>query len=127
LVTVDALSRAILDIDPLNETATLAIAEALARSGSKHKAVSLLRTFAHEVGEDGALALPSRILSRRIAEELRHTPPGNREVTLVGRSGEMEHLTQAWSYSRRGHCSLVFLTGEGPSASRAFSPNWKLS
>ena len=110
-ITVDALSRAILELDPLNETATLAFAESLAQSGSKHRAVSLLRSFAQEVGDNHALALPSRVLSKRIAQDLPRACPG-RDVTLVGRTSEMEQLTQTWSYARRGHCSLVSLAGE---------------
>jgi DNA-binding SARP family transcriptional activator len=110
--TVEALSRAILELDSLNESATLALAEALARTGSKHRAVSLLRAFAQDVGETNGLALPSRILSRRISEELPQQTIGGREVTLVGRAGEMEQLTQTWSYSRKGHCSVVCLAGE---------------
>jgi DNA-binding SARP family transcriptional activator len=90
---VERLGRALLELDPLNETATLGLAEAMARSGSKHKALELLHAFADDVGQDHAtLALPSQLLKRRIAEEARPSAPYAGRVPIVGRAGELRSL-----------------------------------
>jgi DNA-binding SARP family transcriptional activator len=110
---VERCARALLDLDPLNETATLGLAETMARSGSKHKAVKLLHDFADDVGRShSSLALPPRLLTRRISEEAQ--PPASNSVRtpLVGRTDELRTLTEAWSHARRGHYTIAAVTGE---------------
>ena len=110
---VERISRSLLELDPLNETATLGLAEAMARTGSKHKAMELLHAFADDVGQShSSLALPSRLLTRRILEEAQPSTPNSSRVPLVGRAEELRSLTDAWSHARRGHCTIAAVTGE---------------
>src|SRR5215208_2019027 len=67
---VELFARSLLEIDALNETATLGLAEAIARTGSKQKAVQLLHDYARDIGvEHEALSIPPRVLTRRISED----------------------------------------------------------
>jgi hypothetical protein len=110
---VERTARALLELDPLNETATLGLAEAMARTGSKHKAMELLHAFADDVGQShSSLALPSRLLKRRIAEEVQHFSSGSSRSPLVGRATELRALTDAWAHARRGRCMIAAITGE---------------
>ena len=108
----ESTSRAILEIDPFHETATLCLAEALARSGSKHKAVSLLTQFQEDTGRlTESLTLPSRLLKRRISEP---SQAESEAVTtqLVGRCDELRTLSDTWSRAQRGSHSLAVISGE---------------
>jgi DNA-binding SARP family transcriptional activator len=110
---VERCARALLDLDPLNETATLGLAETMARSGSKHKAVKLLHDFADDVGRShSSLALPPRLLTRRISEEAQSPTSNSVRTPLVGRTDELRTLTEAWSHARRGHYTIAAVTGE---------------
>ncbi|HEV7993625.1 MAG TPA: AAA family ATPase, partial [Gemmatimonadaceae bacterium] len=110
---VEALSSSLLTVDPFNETATLCLAESLARSGSKHRALSLLNQFEQDVGRSvNSLALPSRLLKRRISESSVLGSPESSEAPLVGRTQEMEMLADVWAQARAGRCIAVSVTGE---------------
>ena len=109
---VEVLASSSLELDPFNESATLFLAEALARTGSKHKAVSLLQDFEHEVGRsDEALVLPARLLRRRLTES-----PGRVSqlpaVPLIGRSLEIARLTELWSRSLNDQFTMLVVNGE---------------
>lgn len=111
--TVEAFASTLLTLDPFNETATLCLAESLARSGSKQRAVSLLQQFEEEVGSPASgLALPSRLLKRRISESAHYDGSDRAEAPLVGRTREMEMLADVWAKSRAGNCMTVAMTGE---------------
>ena len=108
---VDHFARGLLGIDPLNETATLGLAESMARVGSKKRAVQLLRAYAQDVGvAHEQLALPSRFLTRRIAEEVPSVPIASTAIT--GRADELRQLTSTWAHARRGNCTITCISGE---------------
>lgn len=108
---VNRIARGLLGVDPLNETATLGLAESMARAGSKQKAIQLLRNYAEDVGTaHEQLALPSRFLTRRIAEEVSVAPL--KRAVIVGRTDELRQLTSSWSLSRSGSCAITWVTGE---------------
>ena len=110
---VEHFARFVLELDPFNETATLGLAEAMARTGSKHKAMELLHAFADDVGQShSSLALPSRLLGKRIADEVQPLVPNSSRSPIVGRAAELRLLIDAWSRARRGHCTVVCVTGE---------------
>jgi DNA-binding SARP family transcriptional activator len=110
---VEHFARSLLELDPLNETATLGLAEALARSGSKHRAVKLLSDFAEDVGQSHAsLALPPRILRRRISEEAYVVPHRAPMSAFLGRSDQIRQLTESWAVARAGRLCIVTVTGE---------------
>lgn len=108
---VERFARSLLEIDPLNETATLGLAEAIARTGSKQRAVQLLHDYAEDVGlSHQELTLPSRFLTRRISEDV--IPAPVTMAPLVGRASEMRQLADGWSLTRTGICSGICVSGE---------------
>ena len=110
-LAVEKFARSMLDIDPLNESATLGLAEALARTGSKQKALVLLREYADDVGiSSEALTLPSRFLTRRISEDIGQLPIVTSPI--VGRDPELRELTDGWLQATRGRCSIACVAGE---------------
>ena len=110
---VERVARGLLELDPLNETATLGLAEAMARTGSKHKAIQLLHAFADDVGhQHSSLALPSRLLTRRISEDVQPLLRHSCRAPLIGRTEALRSLTDAWSHARRGNCIIAAVTGE---------------
>ncbi len=111
---IHALGRALLALDPLNETATLAVAEALVMDGSKVEALQLLDAYEAEVGSvSDALRIPVRTLRRRVSEELDDgLMPTRFEIPFVGRVDEFRELREAVAATRRGVGQCVVITGE---------------
>src|SRR5262249_24549712 len=95
----EALARSCLELDPLNEEATLALAECAALSGSKTEALSILDQYLAEVGDGaGDLRLPASVLRRRISERLSMPQyTASREPMLVGRADAMMELAVQWA------------------------------
>jgi hypothetical protein len=109
--SLERVAKGLLELDPFNETATLCLAETLARIGSKSEAVALLRRFEREVGiASESLTLPTRILAKRIsaspAAEL-----GPIDTPMFGREEEMGRLADFWSRARAGHFTTVLVCG----------------
>ena len=66
-VETEALARRCLALDPLNEEATLALAEAAALSGAKAEALRILDHYMSELGPGATqIRLPAAILRKRI-------------------------------------------------------------
>lgn len=111
---VHKLARALLALDPLNETGTLALAEALAMEGSKVEALRMLEAYEEEVGgvEEG-LRLPARTLRRRVSENLADALlPRRYEVPFVGRVDEFGLMRRLFAESRHGSARCAVITGE---------------
>ena len=111
--SVEALARRTLELDSLNESAILALAEATARTGSKALAVSILNAYRCELGEERSnLALPASLLERRIAASADRATSTRRDpIHLIGRERELASLLSQWESARRGSAHLVWLTG----------------
>ena len=111
---VERLAHRCLALDPLNEDATLALAEAAALHGGKAEAIGILDRYLHEMGPTAReLRLPAMALRRRISEpelEFPLAPPLH--VPFVGRSTEMATLTGALRAARGGAGSVHFIHGE---------------
>ena len=111
---LEPLARACLAIDPLNEEATLALAESLALSGQKAGAVRLLDSYLEEIGPYGKdLRIPAHVLRTRIHEHVpepsfRRTGPG----PFVGREAEMAELWRHYYRAKQGEASAVVIYGE---------------
>lgn len=90
-----SLARVVLSVDPLNEEATLLLAEAKALSGSKAEAVDLLDRFVVQMdGKSDDLKLQPRILRRRIAERLPMYRRDESKTSLfIGRDGLLAMLS----------------------------------
>ena len=66
---VERVARSCLLLDPFNDEATLALAEATAMAGGKTEAVKMLTRYADEMGPGTKeLKLPATVLRRRIME-----------------------------------------------------------
>jgi DNA-binding SARP family transcriptional activator len=108
---VDDWARRCLDVDPLNEEATLARAEAIAMSGSKARALQVIDTYLHDLGDRGrVIGLPARLLRRRVSENSPETLGAEREsVPLLGREREVARLNEMLhaTLSGRGAATLV--------------------
>jgi DNA-binding SARP family transcriptional activator len=111
---LESIARRLLEIDPLSETATLGLAEAIARTGSKAIAVGLLERYERDLGTSGVtLALPAQLLKRRISSSVRSA--GDLDTTslpLLGRNEEMAELATMWARARAGHFLTARVTGE---------------
>lgn len=110
---LESLARGALELDPLNETAILALAEATARLGSKALAVSILDAYRSELGEARLnLSLPASLLEKRIEASRERSMASRRAlVPMVGRERELAALLAQWQSARQGTASLVTLTG----------------
>lgn len=111
---VERLAHQCLAIDPLNEDATLALAEAAALHGGKVEAMGILDRYLREMGLTAReLRVPAMALRRRISEpalEFPLAPPLH--VPFVGRSAEMATLANALRSARGGAGTVHFIHGE---------------
>jgi len=108
---LESVASCLLQLDPLNEEATLARAEALALSGQKSQALQLLQTYLSEVGATRApLRVPADILRHRISEHFNDDRGGRRP--LIGREQEFLWLQNQFDRARRGVFTVTFLWGE---------------
>lgn len=92
----ERLASACLASDPLNEEATLTLAECAAMTGSKTKALEIIDRYIEEIGgKAGQIALPADVLRRRIAEMRPHWTLADAHPTeLVGREQLISQLSE---------------------------------
>ena len=111
---VEQIAAKCLALDPYNEEAVLAKAEAAAMRGSKRAAVSILDQYISEIGDvTPDLKIPASILRRRVAERIPDRPAlVTADPPFVGRDKEMTILSQAFDRARAGEGSAVLLLGE---------------
>lgn len=112
--SVESIARQLLEIDPLSESATLGLAEAVARTGSKVLALNILHKFEGELGDfRSVLALPSQVLRKRISRGApQWRKATSQSLALVGRSDEVGILTASWQKSRNSHFGITIVTGD---------------
>jgi DNA-binding SARP family transcriptional activator/tetratricopeptide (TPR) repeat protein len=107
---MEAQARACLALDPLNEEATLAAAEALAAAGSKADAVSMLDQYLEDVGgRSRDLRIAPRILRERIST-YRRDQEGSR-TTLVGREAEVATINSCLDQAFAGSARACLVWG----------------
>jgi len=107
---VERLATRCLLLDPLNEEATLALAEAAAFHGSKVRALEILDSYLHELGPAaGDIRVPATLLRRRIAEAYR-AAPGQPRASQVGREPEMQDVKRVLHglFAAHGETCLVY-------------------
>lgn len=110
---IELLSRGLLRADPLHEEGTLALAEALAATGSKAAALDLLDTYAAEVGRRRRdLALAPSLLRSRLSEQPWTPAPLGVESPFVGRDAELGRLTAALGRAQGGTGTTHVVVGE---------------
>lgn len=108
---VESLARTCLEVDPFNEEAILARAEAVAMRGGKLEALALLDEYLEIVGEtEDTVRLQPTVLRRRISERR----PGvsyRADTEFVGRASTMEFLGTVLQRMRAGRGEAVLLCG----------------
>jgi DNA-binding SARP family transcriptional activator len=112
--SVERIAAKCLVIEPLNEAAVLAKAEACAMRGGKLQAIAQLDRYIDDIGgAPGELKLPATILRRRVVERIPERPmlPIS-DPPLVGRESEMEALTLGFERTRNSKGSTVVLIGD---------------
>ncbi len=111
---VERHARLCLRFDPLNEEATLALAEATAVLGSKAAAISILDRYVADMGAGPReLRVPAAVLRTRIAERM-PAPYGAAvgEACFVGREAVLSDLTLRLDAARAGRGAGILLVGE---------------
>jgi DNA-binding SARP family transcriptional activator/tetratricopeptide (TPR) repeat protein len=110
---VDDWARRCLGVDPLNEEATLAHAEAIAMSGSKARALQILDAYLNELGDrDRVIGLPAKVLRRRVSESAPVRARGEAEsVPLIGREQEVAQLVDTLTGTLSGRGAALFIEG----------------
>ena len=110
----DRFARKCLKLDPFNESAVLAQAEASAMRGAKTQAIQILDRYLAEVGSDNPnLRLSASVLRKRISERIPDRAPITvRESAFVGRDRETEILTLELLAARHGRGGARLVRGE---------------
>ncbi|MBL0940284.1 MAG: AAA family ATPase [Gemmatimonadaceae bacterium] len=110
----EVLSRWLLQFDPLNEDATLTIAECTMMNGAKSEAVAIIDRYLEELGPDaGDIRLPATQLRKRFTEPSARRRPSlaATERHFVGREKEMAELTMQMRRARWHDGSAILLHG----------------
>jgi len=112
-VAAEPLARWLLQFDPLNEAATLVMAECLLLSGAKYEAIRLLDRYMSELGPGAEdLRIPATTLRRRIAAPLpRRISFAPTERHFIGREGIMAELTLCMRRARFHDGTATLLHG----------------
>ena len=109
---VERLCRFCLRLDPLNEEATLALAEAVALAGGKAEAVGLIDRYAGEIGGyRSELRVPASLLRERISDRLIRRNQAAVELPMVGREQDVERLLSAFQRLRGNRAVSYVVTG----------------
>ena len=107
-----ALAQRCLELDPLNEEATLACAEAMAMDGSKALAIMMIERYMNEIGpRSRELYLPATTLRKRISELYPLPPVIERDPPQTGRETEMAKLERALGEARAGRGGAHVISG----------------
>jgi DNA-binding SARP family transcriptional activator len=107
----ERISSSLLRIDPLNEEATFARAEALALCGQKREAVQLLERYAAEVGETSAqLRLAPDLLRKRIMERVDASERSR--IPLIGRKSDLAWLLAQFKRASEGAPTITVIWGD---------------
>lgn len=110
---VEKLARSSLQLDPLNETAVLALAEASAMRGQKREAVLMLDNYLAELGGNSDIRLPTTLLRKRIVDfPFRPSSTSVGDPAFVSREPEMERLTRRLADAKKGAGGASLLTGD---------------
>jgi DNA-binding SARP family transcriptional activator len=107
---VNIVARHVLSLDPLNEEATLSLAEATAAAGSKQEALGLLSAYKRDTGI--ALHLAPDLIRKRISSVRDQKRSDALLAPLVGRSDEMAALFERLSHPARFSARLNVVVGE---------------
>lgn len=111
---VERLAHHLIAADPLNEEATLAVAEATAMSGGKHRAVQILDEYLSELGPNApSIGLPARVLRRRLSERTFDSEGQSAlDRIFVGRESEIARIARVLEEVKRKVGGSVQVLGD---------------
>ncbi len=111
--TAETLCRWLLQFDPLNEEATLTLAECVALNGGKAQAIEMIDRYLEELGSDaGDIRIPATTLRRRLIDPgPRKIPIAPTERHFIGRAEEIAELTLAMRRTRWHDGSAYLIYG----------------
>lgn len=119
---VERECRRLLEISPLNEEATLALAEAISMRGDKVIAKAVLDEFHDRVGDSPELTAQLRTMRRRLTQGQLRKEIIDRSIPLIGRREVMRQLHDSLSSAKSGTGKAFFIGGEaGIGKSRVLS------
>lgn len=105
-------ARSVLEFDPLNEDATLILAEAIAMQGSRVDARYMLDGYVRETGGSGTeLARHVDEARRRIGRATRVRFEHSATPTLIGRDAELQQLDTLTLAALQGETRVVHILG----------------
>jgi DNA-binding SARP family transcriptional activator len=109
---VERLCKYCLRVDPLNEEATLALAEAVALAGGKAEAVGMIDRYEGEIGHyRPELRLSAGLLRERISDRLIRRSQAAIELPMVGRDRDVERVLTAFQRLRGSRAVSYVITG----------------
>lgn len=110
----DRLASTCRRLDPYNEAAVLASAEASAMRGAKTHGIEILDRYLSELGPtDSGIRVPASVLRKRIRERIpERTNTPTQECEFVGRHAEMEFLTNHLHDALRNKGGACLVKGE---------------
>src|SRR5688500_9132360 len=110
---VEMLARQCLSCDPLNEEATLALAEATALSWGKAQALAIIDRYHRELGSDSRdIRIPATVLRRRIVDQLPGPAlAGTTETQFVGRDASVAMLNELLRSARSSEGRVCMIEG----------------
>src|ERR1043166_6343111 len=110
---LEASARALVALDPLNDAATLALAEAMSALGSRGDAVRVIDNYVSDVGE----SLPTvRARASRLRRQIQERPVAydgscDSEPAFVGRDEPMRLIGDLLRSAREGRGGALIVTG----------------
>ena len=109
---VERLCRFCLQLDPLNEEATLALAESDALAGGKAEAVGLIDRYKGEIGGyQPELRVPASLLRERISDRLIRRSQAAIELPMIGREQDVERILSAFQKLKGNRAMSYVVTG----------------
>lgn len=107
---VERFAHLVLQIDPFNEEATMALAESTALLGSKAEAISILSRYERETGRSD-LNLATSVLRRRISQRPTDVS-AHVQSPFVGRDSDCQWLRMHVNRIHSGQSRLVVISAE---------------
>ncbi|NUQ11644.1 MAG: AAA family ATPase [Gemmatimonadaceae bacterium] len=109
---VERLCRFCLQLDPLNEEATLALAESVALAGGKVEAVGLIDRYEGEVGRYRPdLRVSASLLRERVSDRLVRRHQAAIELPMIGREADVERVLTAFQRLKGNRAVSYVVTG----------------
>ena len=110
---LESVATRLLQLDPLNEEATIALAESLALRGAKQGSVRILEQYLAELGRGaGELRVQASVMRKRITEALPGSSPTFTSVPFVGRAEPMEAMTSVLARVSDGFGRTFHVSGD---------------